>query len=250
MPSPTPSRSRICCAGPSEDPRGVASPGASPVHLRRRRRAFQPDGAPREGVRGRRARVAFATDPGFVGHVRGLGFEAFPAGLDMPEARRRFAERTPGFETSAVGRMGYLTPGLFGGVRVEPMLDDLDRILPDWRPDLLIHEFGRDGRRDRGGGSGHPSCRAFVRRGSTDRDQASRHRSDRARRRASRRRQPWRRRPRRRAVPRHLSAGLPGSGHRRHAARPAAPARGVRRCARCRLAGLADWPSVHGRSST
>jgi len=85
--------------------------------------------------------VAFATDPGFVGHVRGLGFEAFPAGLDMPVARRRFAERTPGFEdVSPWDRMGYITPGLFGGVRVEPMLDDLDRILPAWQPDLLIHE--------------------------------------------------------------------------------------------------------------
>ena len=43
-------------------------------------------------------RVAFATDPGFVDHVREVGFEAFPAGLDMPEARRRFAAQTPGLE--------------------------------------------------------------------------------------------------------------------------------------------------------
>lgn len=87
-------------------------------------------------------RVAFATDPGFVGHVRGLGFEAFPAGLDMPVARRLFAESTPGFkDVPASDHMRYLMPGLFGGVRVEPMLDDLDRILPEWRPDLLIHEL-------------------------------------------------------------------------------------------------------------
>ena len=86
--------------------------------------------------------VAFATDPGFVGHVRGLGFEAFPAGLDMPVARRRFAELTPGFgDVAPWDRMGYIYPGLFGGVRVEPMLDDLDRIVPAWRPDLLIHEL-------------------------------------------------------------------------------------------------------------
>jgi UDP:flavonoid glycosyltransferase YjiC (YdhE family) len=86
-------------------------------------------------------RVAFATDPGFVRHVRGLGFEAFPAGLDMPVARRLFAESMPGFgDLPASEEMRYLMPGLFGGVRVQPMLDDLDRILPDWRPDLLVHE--------------------------------------------------------------------------------------------------------------
>src|SRR6478752_921006 len=86
-------------------------------------------------------RVAFATDPGFVSHVRGLGFEAFPAGLDMPVARRLFAESTPGIkDLPAAEEMRYLMPGLFGGVRVQPMLDDLDRILPRWRPDLLIHE--------------------------------------------------------------------------------------------------------------
>ena len=63
--------------------------------------------------------VAFATDPGFVGHVRGVGFEAFPAGLDMPVARRLFAESMPGFkDLPGSEQMRYLTPGLFGGVRV------------------------------------------------------------------------------------------------------------------------------------
>ena len=85
--------------------------------------------------------VAFATDPRFVDHVRGVGFEAFPAGLDMPEARRRFAAQTPGLEeVPPWDLVWHLNIGLFGGVRMAPMLDDLDRILPDWRPDLLIHE--------------------------------------------------------------------------------------------------------------
>ena len=85
--------------------------------------------------------VAFATDPRFVDHVRGVGFEAFPAGLDMPEARRRFAAQTPGLEeVPPWDLVWHLNIGLFGGVRMAPMLEDLDRILPDWRPDLLIHE--------------------------------------------------------------------------------------------------------------
>ncbi len=36
--------------------------------------------------------------------------------------------------------MRYQLPGLFAGVRVPPMLDDLGPILADWQPDLLIHE--------------------------------------------------------------------------------------------------------------
>ena len=68
-------------------------------------------------------RVAYATDPGFVGHVRDVGFEAFPAGLDMPEARRRFAEQKPHLrDVPPWDRMSYLQAGLFGGVRMEPML--------------------------------------------------------------------------------------------------------------------------------
>jgi UDP:flavonoid glycosyltransferase YjiC (YdhE family) len=35
--------------------------------------------------------VAFATDPGFCAYVRGVGFEARPAGLNQREADRRLA---------------------------------------------------------------------------------------------------------------------------------------------------------------
>ena len=85
--------------------------------------------------------VAFATDPGFVDHVRSAGFQAFASGLDMPEAIRRFTDRTPEFrQTPPSEQMRYVMPGVFGGVRVEPMLADLDRVFHEWRPDLLIHD--------------------------------------------------------------------------------------------------------------
>jgi UDP:flavonoid glycosyltransferase YjiC (YdhE family) len=85
--------------------------------------------------------VAFATDPGFAPHIRSVGFEVFGAGLDMPEARRRFQAVTPEFERLPPWARGpLLHAGLFGGVRIEPMLDDLGPILADWRPDLLIHD--------------------------------------------------------------------------------------------------------------
>jgi len=85
--------------------------------------------------------VAIATDPGFAEHVRRVGFEAFAAGLDMPEARRRFIATIPNWDEIAPwDQLWYIHPGLFAGSRIEPMLEDLGRIIPDWRPDLLIHD--------------------------------------------------------------------------------------------------------------
>ena len=85
--------------------------------------------------------VAFATDPGFADHVRRVGFETFPAGLDMPVARARFLATQPDWSRVAPeDQPRYIMPGLFAGSRVEPMLADLGRIIPDWRPDVLIHD--------------------------------------------------------------------------------------------------------------
>jgi UDP:flavonoid glycosyltransferase YjiC (YdhE family) len=85
--------------------------------------------------------VAFATDPAFSEHVRRVGFEAFPAGLDMPEARRRFYAQVPeAAEAAPWDLVWYIHPGLFAGVRVEPMLEDLREVIGGWRPDLLIHD--------------------------------------------------------------------------------------------------------------
>jgi UDP:flavonoid glycosyltransferase YjiC (YdhE family) len=86
-------------------------------------------------------RVAFATDPGFCAYVRAVGFEAFPAGLNQGEARARFVAATPGWaDIPPADQMSYQQPGLFGRVRVPPMLDDLAGIIAGWRPDLIIHD--------------------------------------------------------------------------------------------------------------
>jgi len=85
--------------------------------------------------------VAFATDPGFTEHVRQVGFEAFAAGLDMSVAKRRLLKASPDWrDVAPQDQVRYIVPGLFAGVRVEPMLADLDRIIPVWQPDLLIHD--------------------------------------------------------------------------------------------------------------
>ncbi len=85
--------------------------------------------------------VSFATDPRFCGYVREVGFEADEAGLDQPEALARFVAATPGWAGVPLPeRMSLLQPGLFGRVRVPPMLRDLARVIDDRQPDLVIHD--------------------------------------------------------------------------------------------------------------
>lgn len=86
-------------------------------------------------------RVTFATDPAFCAYVRGIGFEAHPAGLNQREAMVRFVATTPGWaDVPPEEHMRPAFPGLFGRVRVPPMLEDLDRLVAEWRPDLIIHD--------------------------------------------------------------------------------------------------------------
>lgn len=85
--------------------------------------------------------VRFAMDPGFCATVEALGFRCFPAGLDHREALARIRAETPGWASIAPADLpGYLTPGMFGRVRVPPMLADLGPILERWQPGLLIHD--------------------------------------------------------------------------------------------------------------
>jgi UDP:flavonoid glycosyltransferase YjiC (YdhE family) len=86
-------------------------------------------------------RVVVATDPGFCPYVRRVGFEAHPAGLDQPEAQARFVAATPGWaETPPEDRMPLQFPGLFAGVRAPRMLEDLEGLMAEVRPDLVIHD--------------------------------------------------------------------------------------------------------------
>lgn len=85
--------------------------------------------------------VAFATDPKFSVYVQTVGFEAFAAGLDMPEALHRFIRRTPEWRDVAPwDQIRLMVPGLFAGVRIEPMLEDLGPLIDNWQADLLIHD--------------------------------------------------------------------------------------------------------------
>ena len=85
--------------------------------------------------------VAFATAEAFCPRVKAAGFEAFPAGISLPEqvaeARRRFADddRLPGrrrFET--------FVPKMLAAVAAPPRADDLVPVVEHWRPDVLVHD--------------------------------------------------------------------------------------------------------------
>jgi UDP:flavonoid glycosyltransferase YjiC (YdhE family) len=86
-----------------------------------------------EALRDRGHHVAFATPAHFGGVVEATSFEALPAGLDLSfrEYKAQVGPLPPGANEVAE----VFVKGLAG-----PMLADLLRIVPAWRPDLLIHE--------------------------------------------------------------------------------------------------------------
>ena len=85
--------------------------------------------------------VAVATDPAFCPTVEAMGFTAHPAGLDHQVARARFREAMPDWASVPPADLPrYLSPVMFGRIRVPAMLADLGPILERWRPGLLIHD--------------------------------------------------------------------------------------------------------------
>jgi UDP:flavonoid glycosyltransferase YjiC (YdhE family) len=77
--------------------------------------------------------VAFATAAQFGPVIEAAGFAAIPAGLDV--LYNEYVQQLP---------PGPIGPSRFAEIFVDalagPMLDDLLRIIPSWRPDLLVHE--------------------------------------------------------------------------------------------------------------
>jgi len=87
--------------------------------------------------------VAYATDPAFHEPIVSLGFEAFAAGMNHRDVLARLAEANPDFwSMPGDDRMRIGFREMFARIRLRPMLADLDRLLPTWRPQLLIHDTG------------------------------------------------------------------------------------------------------------
>ena len=72
-----------------------------------------------------------------------LGFEAFAAGMNHRDVQARLAEAHPDFwSMPGDDRMRIGFREMFARIRLRPMLADLDRLLPAWRPQRLIHDTG------------------------------------------------------------------------------------------------------------
>jgi UDP:flavonoid glycosyltransferase YjiC (YdhE family) len=77
--------------------------------------------------------VAFATAARFGPIIEGAGFEALPAGLDI-----LYNEYLLQFPPGPIGPTRFAEIFVDGLAR--PMLTDLLKIMPAWRPDLIVHE--------------------------------------------------------------------------------------------------------------
>lgn len=84
--------------------------------------------------------VAFATGEPYASRAQQAGFEAFHAGPDEG-FRAEWAPRFPGFD-ELVGdaqRHFFLTE-IFANLELMPRAEDLEAIVDNWRPDLIVHE--------------------------------------------------------------------------------------------------------------
>ena len=85
--------------------------------------------------------VAFATGAPVTSRARDDGFAALPAGPGA-DFRAEWAPRFPGWDR-LVGdeqRRFFLTE-IFAGLELVPRADDLDGVLDEWGPDLVVHEM-------------------------------------------------------------------------------------------------------------
>jgi UDP:flavonoid glycosyltransferase YjiC (YdhE family) len=85
--------------------------------------------------------VAFATGRPALSELRPHGYTAFEVGLPGDEARARFFAGLPDFdERPAAERRGLFWAEAFARIEVGPRLEDIERVVRDWKPDLVVHE--------------------------------------------------------------------------------------------------------------
>lgn len=86
--------------------------------------------------------VAFATAAGFLPHVERNRFQAFPAGLSLPEQMREAARLFPDQHSLPFGKERFLAfvPRMLAGVAAPARARDLAPIVREWRPDVVVHD--------------------------------------------------------------------------------------------------------------
>jgi UDP:flavonoid glycosyltransferase YjiC (YdhE family) len=85
--------------------------------------------------------VVWATAPEARARVERYGFRSVGAGLNTTERRNVFLQTRPDvFTLPPRERRAVLMPGLFGRAAAPPMRADLEPIVEEYRPDIIVHE--------------------------------------------------------------------------------------------------------------
>ena len=86
--------------------------------------------------------VRFATAAAFCPQIEKAGFEAFPAGLSLPEQMQQAAQRYPEQHAMAMGKERFeaFVPRMLAGVAAPARAADLAPIIAELEPDLLVHD--------------------------------------------------------------------------------------------------------------
>jgi len=88
--------------------------------------------------------VAFATAEEFCPYVEHAGFTAFRAGPgmvdQMKEARRRYPDFHPQANIFSAPNLAFTLTRIWAEIGSPPRLDDLEAIMHEWSPDLVVHD--------------------------------------------------------------------------------------------------------------
>src|SRR3954447_1518171 len=91
-------------------------------------------------ARGAGHSVAFATGEPYTTRAREAGFEAFHAGPDEG-FRAEWAPRFPGFgQLVGDAQRHFFLTEIFANLELVPRAHDLEGIVEDWRPHVIVHE--------------------------------------------------------------------------------------------------------------
>ena len=87
--------------------------------------------------------VAIATGPDMRPRAEAAGFPTFVSGIPVGSAFALLAERFPDQEYNRLEPaeiLGWYLPHLFGETLTRAMLHDLEPLVQQWRPDILLHD--------------------------------------------------------------------------------------------------------------
>lgn len=85
--------------------------------------------------------VGWLTAPDALSRLDGLGFDLFVAGPSFEVSRRQFhAAHADAAQLAGEQLSAYTFPRLFGAVLAPAMVDSVEHVVRQWRPDFVVHE--------------------------------------------------------------------------------------------------------------